>query len=133
MHTIARNCDLPVFKSEFEYIAQESAKEHLDYEQFLLKLLEREYEVRLENRKKELIRQAGFPSRMHLHDLKREFLPADALAKLPMLERLDFIKSGKILYLLVILGQVKHILPLDWDLKLVYRDIKFSLHLCTDY
>ena len=86
---------LPVFKSEFEYIAQESAKEHLDYEQFLLKLLEREYEVRLENRKKELIRQAGFTSRMHLHDLKREFLPADALAKLPMLERLDFIKSGQ--------------------------------------
>jgi DNA replication protein DnaC len=86
---------LPVFRSEFEYIAQESAKEHADYEHFLLKLMEREYEVRIENRKKELIRQAGFTSKMHLHDLKREFLPVDAAAKLPILERLDFIKTGQ--------------------------------------
>jgi DNA replication protein DnaC len=91
----SRELRLPVFRSEFEYIAQESAKEHADYEQFLLKLMEREYEVRIENRKKELIRQAGFTSKMHLHDLNREFLPADAASKLPILERLDFIKSGQ--------------------------------------
>ena len=60
---------LPVFRSEFEQIAQESAKEHAQYEEFLHRLMEREYDERIENRKKELIRQAGFPSRMHLHDL----------------------------------------------------------------
>jgi len=86
---------LPSFRNEYEGIAQESAKEHAQYEEFLLKLMEREYEDRLENRKKELIRQAGFPSRMHLHDLKRDLLPTDAALKLPVLERLDFIKSGQ--------------------------------------
>ena len=86
---------LPVFRSEFEQIAQESAKEHAQYEEFLHRLMEREYDERIENRKKELIRQAGFPSRMHLHDLKRDLLPPDAASKLPVLERLDFIKSGQ--------------------------------------
>lgn len=86
---------MPVFRTELEQIAQESAKENVDYETFLLKLMEREYQVRLENRKKEQIRQAGFPAKMHLHDLRRELLPVDAAAKLPLLERLDFIKSGQ--------------------------------------
>lgn len=86
---------LPVFRNEFERIAQESAKHHADYECFLNKLLEMEYEARVESRRKGLVRQAGFPSKQHLHDLNREFLPADAAAKLPTLERLDFIKSGQ--------------------------------------
>lgn len=86
---------LPVFRSDFEPLARELVKEHADYETFLLTLMEREYASRVDNRKKEQIRQAGFPSKMYLHDLKREFLPADAQAKLPILERLDFIKSGQ--------------------------------------
>lgn len=86
---------LPVFRNEFEAIAQESAKERNDYETFLLRLMEREFDMRIENRKKEQIRQAGFPSKLHLHDLKREHLPPDAIDKLPMLERLDFIKTGQ--------------------------------------
>ena len=61
----SKELHLPVFRNEFEDIAQESAKENAQYEEFLLKLMEREYELRLENRKKELIRQAGFPSRMY--------------------------------------------------------------------
>ena len=33
---------LPVFRSEFEQVAQESAKDGADYETFLLRLMERE-------------------------------------------------------------------------------------------
>jgi DNA replication protein DnaC len=91
----SKDLRLPVFRNEFEDIAQESAKEHADYEMFLLKLMQREYEMRVENRKKEQVRQAGFPSKLYLQDLKRELLPTDAIDKLPMLERLDFIKSGQ--------------------------------------
>jgi len=91
----SRELRLPSIRNQYEQIAQESAKEHAQYEDFLHKLLEREYEERLANRKKELIRQAGFPSRMHLHDLKRDLLPADAATKLPVLERLDFINAGQ--------------------------------------
>lgn len=86
---------LPVFRNEFEQVAQEAAKEQADYETFLLQLMEREYDTRLENRKKAQIRQAGFPAKLYLHDLKRELLPVDAIEKLTLLERLDFIGSGQ--------------------------------------
>ncbi|MBW6492453.1 MAG: hypothetical protein K0B15_14815, partial [Lentimicrobium sp.] len=43
---------LPVFRNEFEQVARDAAKESADYETFLLRLMEREYDTRLENRKK---------------------------------------------------------------------------------
>lgn len=86
---------LPVFRREFLELAKEAAADGLQYEEYLLGLMQREYEVRLENRKKALIRRAGFPSRMYLTDLKRDQLPQDAQEKLPLLERLDFIDSGQ--------------------------------------
>jgi DNA replication protein DnaC len=86
---------LPVFRREFKALAKEAAAQRLNYEDFLLELMEREYEGRLENRKKSHIRQANFPSKMYLNDLNREQLPSDALEKLPLLERLDFIESGQ--------------------------------------
>jgi DNA replication protein DnaC len=57
--------------------------------------MEREYDTRLENRKKAQIRQAGFPAKLYLHDLKRDLLPVDASEKLTMLERLDFVACGR--------------------------------------
>lgn len=86
---------LPVFRNEFEQVARDAAKESADYETFLLRLMEREYDTRLENRKKAQVRQAGFPAKLYLHDLKRDLLPADAAEKLTMLERLDFVSSGR--------------------------------------
>jgi DNA replication protein DnaC len=86
---------LPVFRRDFKQLAGEAATERMEYEEFLLKLMEREFELRLENRKKAHIRQASFPSKMYLNSLKRGQLPVDAKEKLPMLERLDFIESGQ--------------------------------------
>ena len=86
---------LPVFRRDYESQAKESAKENQEYEIYLLKLMEREYEMRIENRKKAQIRQACFPSKMILQDLKRALLPVDAVEKLPVLERLDFISEGR--------------------------------------
>lgn len=86
---------LPVFRQEFKQMAEEAAKERMEYEEFLLNLMEREFELRMENRKKAHIRQACFPSKLYLTSLDREQLPNDAKEKLPMLERLDFIESGQ--------------------------------------
>ena len=86
---------LPVFRSDFEQVARDAAKESADYETFLLRLMEREYHTRIENRKKAQIRLAGFPAKLHLHDLKRDVIPVDAAEKLTMLERLDFVASGR--------------------------------------
>ena len=102
MNTIEENIQkyskelrLPVFMRDFKELACEAASNRLEYEEYLLQLLEREYDSRLENRKKSQIRQAGFPAKMYLASLERDALPAGARDKLPMLERLDFIKSAQ--------------------------------------
>jgi DNA replication protein DnaC len=92
---LSRVLHLPTFRSEYQQQAREAASESLAYEAFLLRLMQREHTKREDNRKKAHIRQAGFVQYKYLNDLKREELPTDALAKLPQLERLDFIKSGQ--------------------------------------
>lgn len=93
--TYSKELRLPVFRRDFEELAEEAARQGLTYEDYLLQLMEREYEARMENRKKAQIRQAGFPSKLYLQDLQRELLPSAAREKLPLLERLDFIKQGQ--------------------------------------
>lgn len=93
--TYSKELRLPAIRRYYKEYAQEAARAHLDYEVFLLNLMEKEYEMRQENRKKGLIRRAEFPSRMYLNELKRELLPEDAQNKLPVLERLDFIEEGQ--------------------------------------
>lgn len=86
---------LPVFRRDYKELATEAARQGLDYEAYLVKLMEREYELRIENRKKAQIRNARFPSKMYLSDLERDQLPPGAREKLPLLERLDFIPAAK--------------------------------------
>ncbi|HNV19614.1 MAG TPA: IS21-like element helper ATPase IstB [Rectinema sp.] len=92
---LSRTLHLPAFRGEYQGLAREAAAESLSYEAFLLRLMEREYMKREENRKKVHIRQAGFVQYKYLNDLQRDELPTDASAKLPQLERLDFIKTGQ--------------------------------------
>lgn len=84
--TYSKELRLPVFRRDFKELAQEAAIERINYEDFLLQLMEREFELRLENRKKSQIRQACFPSKKYLTDLEIEYLPSDAQEKLPLLE-----------------------------------------------
>lgn len=86
---------LPVFRRDFKELASEATRQRLSFEEYLLSILEREYEVRLENRKKSQIRQAGFPSKQYLSELEKEHLPDAAQEKLPLLERLEFIDSAQ--------------------------------------
>ncbi len=86
---------LPVFRRDYKELATEAARQGLDYEAYLVKLMEREYELRIENRKKAQIRNARFPSKMYLSDLERDQLPPGAREKLPLQERLDFIPAAQ--------------------------------------
>ena len=86
---------LPTFRKDCLVKAQQAAKDNLSYEAYLLQLMKTEYATRLENRKKQRVRSAGFPYRKYLQDLKREELPKDALQKMGQLERLDFIENGQ--------------------------------------
>ncbi len=86
---------LPVLRRDYQTEAKEAAKDSISYEEYLLRLMEKEFFERLENRKKTQIRIAGFPQKLYLHALKKQFLPTDAQGKLPILERLDFIEEGR--------------------------------------
>ena len=60
--TYSKELRLPAFRRDYKELAMEAARERLDYEDYLVKLMEREYDLRLENRKKAQIRNAQFPS-----------------------------------------------------------------------
>jgi len=90
---------LPTFRKNYETAATDAARENLSFEQYLHGLLLREFESRAENRRKAQIRQAGFPQLKYLQDLSREDLPKEAQERLPQLERLEFIRTGRNLIL----------------------------------
>ena len=46
---------MPVFRSEFKSLAKQAAIDNIGYEEFLLQLMQREFEARVENRKKSQI------------------------------------------------------------------------------
>jgi DNA replication protein DnaC len=65
------------------------------YEDFLKELFEKAYDVRKENGKKNRIRNAKFPYKKYLEELRVEYLPADAKAKLKELKTLKFISESR--------------------------------------
>ncbi len=86
---------LPSIRKYYQEIALESMGEKHSYEEFLLRLLEQEYLLRLSNRKQSRIRSAGFPYKKFVEDMDTDVLPVDAKEKLPILSRLDFIKKSQ--------------------------------------
>lgn len=86
---------LAAFRNNLEEIITRGMQQNASYEQVILDLLKAEQQVRLINRKKVQMRNAAFPQLKYLQDLSRSDLPADAIAKLPTLETLDFITSGQ--------------------------------------
>lgn len=86
---------LPTFRKDYLVKAQQAAKDNLSFEDYLLGLMQTEYTTRIDNRKKQRVRSAGFPYKKYLQDLNRTELPKDALKKLGQLERLDFIDKGQ--------------------------------------
>lgn len=86
---------LSAFRNDIEEIITQAVPQNASYEQVILDLLKAEQQVRLINRKKVQMRNAAFPQLKYLQDISRSDLPADAIAKLPILETLDFITTGQ--------------------------------------
>jgi len=74
---------------------KEANMKDLSYEDFLYGLLLKEYDLRVENSKKNRIRLAGFPYRKYLEELSIADLPPDARKRFKILKSLDFIKNGQ--------------------------------------
>jgi len=86
---------LPAIRNNYTTLAQRAIKEKTRYEDYLLTLLEDEFETRIKNRKTARIRQADFPYKKYLQDLQRDVLPKNAQEKIDVLESLEFIKDGQ--------------------------------------
>lgn len=91
----SRQLRLPDFRNHYQNLAKEAAANGQTHEQYLLELMQIEQDGRAQRRKKQRLRRANFPALKYLQDLQRDELPADGKAKLPMLERLDFIRDGQ--------------------------------------
>lgn len=85
---------LPAFRNDIKEVIDMAVKENTSYEQVILDLMKAEQQIRMINRKKLQMRNADFPQLKYLQDIHRADLPADAQAKLPALETLDFITTG---------------------------------------
>lgn len=92
---ISLDLRLPAFRKDIKEVIEQAVKENTCYEQVVLDLMKAEQQIRLINRKKLQMRNAAFPQLKYLQDISRLDLPADAQAKLPTLETLDFITTGQ--------------------------------------
>jgi len=91
----SKDLRLPTFRRDCIVNAERAAAQNQSYEAYLLDLMKNEYLTRIDNRKKQRVRTAGFPYKKYLQDLQVDHLPKDAMQKLGQLERLDFIKNGQ--------------------------------------
>ena len=66
-----------------------------DYIDFIYSLYEKETDLRKENGKISRIRNANFPYKKYLDNLKVEDIPKEAASKLGMLKTLEFINNGQ--------------------------------------
>ena len=92
---ITKQVRLPGVRRYLTEEIKEANLKNLSYEVFLHNLLLKEYDLRLENSKKNRIRLAGFPYRKYLEELSIEDLPPDARKRFKVLTSLDFIEDGQ--------------------------------------
>lgn len=82
-------------ESESDNFITTAIEENWSYHTLICRLLERETEVRIEARRRQRVRMAGFPELKYMSQLVRDELPKEAQLALPELESLDFIKEGR--------------------------------------
>jgi len=92
---LTKEIGLPSIRQNYKILEQEFKGKKNNYNEFLCNLLEIEFASRLKSRRASRIRQAGFPYKKYLEDLKQEELPKGAKTKLKELEQLEFIKQGR--------------------------------------
>ena len=113
----AKELRLPVMESETEEFISVATTENWSYRTFICRLLEREKEVRIENRRRQRVRMAGFPELKYVNQIVRDDLPKDAQLALPELECLNFIKEGRIRVFYGNPGTVKTDLSIAFGIK----------------
>ncbi len=91
---ITKELRLPGIRKNFQEESVKASQGEVTYQKYLLNLLTKEHENRLESRKQATLRRAGFPYRKYLEDLDVQQLPEDGRKKLKLLKDMSFVKSG---------------------------------------
>lgn len=121
---LTKEIGLPGIRKNFELLLDEFKETDKSYNLFLYKLLEIEFASRTKSRKSSRIRQAMFPYKKYLDELKLEELPDDAKTKLLELENLDFIKHGRNIILAGNPGTGKTHIAIGLGIKACLNDFK---------
>jgi DNA replication protein DnaC len=95
INLFSKEIKLPYTAKHFQEEIQEANIKNKTYDQFLYDLLEKEYDLRKENGRKNRIRNAKFPYKKYIEDLVVEDLPEDGRNKLKVFSSLEFIKTGQ--------------------------------------
>lgn len=95
VYDYAAELKLLSFKEELDELFLLAAEENWSQLRFLVELLRKESQRRVECRRKSRMKSANFPQMKYLHELVSEELPKDAQTALPELETLDFIRQGR--------------------------------------
>ena len=86
---------LSTFKCDIDTEIKNASEIDSSYEEVIYKLLQKEYDYRQEQVRKNRIRIANFPYKRYLEELNVNELPIDAQNKLGILSTLDFIENGQ--------------------------------------
>lgn len=77
-----------------EYIGRFAA-ESWSVQHLLAVMMQDQLDMRADNRRRTLVKRAGFPQLKYLGDLLVDELPEDARTALPLLRSLDFVRHGR--------------------------------------
>jgi len=120
----ARELRLPGIRTHFAEATRQADAGALGYDEYLLDLLEREMQLRLDNRQQTRLRRAGFPCKRYLQDLHIDSLPPDARQKLKSLRTLAFVETGQNVILAGNPGTGKTHLAIGLGIEACLRDYK---------
>lgn len=91
----SKELKLPHTLKHFKEEIEEANIENKTFDNFLYDLLQKEYDLRKENGRKNRIRSARFPYKKYIEDLVTDDLPEDARNKLKVFSSLEFVKTGQ--------------------------------------
>ena len=74
----ARELKMAVMRDELDDFITLGTDQNWSYRTLIYQILAKEVEVRIENRRKQRVRRAGFPELKYLQELVKEELPNDA-------------------------------------------------------
>jgi len=126
INELTKEIRLPGIRRNYSILEQEykANKKGYEYEQYLYQLLQIELLSRIKSRKASRIRQAGFPYKKYLEDLKKEDLPVEAQGKINELSSLEFIKQGQNIILAGNPGTGKTHIAISLGIKACQEDYK---------